>query len=659
MIYTASDNAINILKKLELFRSTVYSDAGGKPTIGYGTLIDTVAERQYLDKVITKEEAEQLLRADVKQFEKEIAGTITKSLTQGQYDAILLFVYNVGSPHFRTSGLRAQLNKDPNDLDRIRIELLKWTMVDHISKRGLVNRRMREFAIYKANTVNPTTGGGPISASSVPQITKQADNTPQSSVISKDIEIRGTLISGAHDTQVVFDPEVVLENISIFDKGGVEKDEITENKAGTYSPLIKINDMSFQGSDINYIIISYSDTIPKISLQITDLSGNFTTRKSIPKDGDIISVYVKSENVDIKPIRQDFRIISSKKIGGGDGNGDIGRYSISGILHIPINNNDELCIVDKTSCDALQVVAKELRLGFATNENATSDVMNWLNPMKDRVWFMEYIANRSYKNDDTFFVSFVDQWYYLNFIEINKKLESQELDIGTVAYLTGTDYQLGDNEQKDKLVKSQIFLSNSPVVSNTAMHIGAFSPFNNTGQFWAENGYMNDIMYYRKDERVETEYYIDSVVGKVHTGVPMKGRTDEDHTKIKQYKYEGIQTNSNVHKNYLHAGVQNKFNVDNVNKMGLSVETSYPNLQIHKYDTIPVFILNLTNEHKARNEGQVELISKSKEGKDDDPANYRLDTVLSGFYIVSDIRYKYTNGRYNTSYTLVKREWDV
>jgi hypothetical protein len=89
--------------------------------------------------------------------------------------------------------------------------------------------------------------------------------------------------------------------------------------------------------------------------------------------------------------------------------------------------------------------------------------------------------------------------------------------------------------------------------------------------------------------------------------------------------------------------------------MGLRIKTSYPNLNVHRFDTIPIFIFNTTNIVKADLEKQENIVNKNS-----DSNTNNLDRVLSGFYLIVDVSYIFSSviGGYYTEYTAVKREWN-
>ena len=124
-----------------LFRS------GGKMTIGYGTLIDTVNEKWLLSAVIDKATGEELLKTDLKPIEKFLNANCEKNLNQSQFDSLVCFIYNIGIGAFRKSTLFRYVNSDPNS-PQIHNQFLKWIFVAGVESRGLYNRRMAESKLY-------------------------------------------------------------------------------------------------------------------------------------------------------------------------------------------------------------------------------------------------------------------------------------------------------------------------------------------------------------------------------------------------------------------------------------------------------------------------------------------------------------------------------
>lgn len=135
-----------------------YMDAVGIWTIGYGHAITVggkflrgrsqkaVAYDIY-DGGITLEEAELLLREDLRRFEAAVNRYIKVPTAQHEYDAFVSLSFNIGAHAFKkSSALREHNRGNKEDVPR-RIKL--WNKAGGRVLRGLVNRREEEAKIYK------------------------------------------------------------------------------------------------------------------------------------------------------------------------------------------------------------------------------------------------------------------------------------------------------------------------------------------------------------------------------------------------------------------------------------------------------------------------------------------------------------------------------
>lgn len=116
-------------------------DAHGKVwMIGYGHSPGDVKKG---DK-ITAQQAEDLLKKDMEKFER-YASVVKGIRTQGQFDAVVDFMYNCGVANFNKSTLKKYIEagKKTHEIQR---EFLKWTKSGGVELGGLVSRRIWEAA---------------------------------------------------------------------------------------------------------------------------------------------------------------------------------------------------------------------------------------------------------------------------------------------------------------------------------------------------------------------------------------------------------------------------------------------------------------------------------------------------------------------------------
>ena len=142
-----SQSGIDLIKWWEGFRSQAYKDSVGLPTIGYGTLIDTIDEQYLLTATITMEVAERLLKLELVDIEWRMNRLIQQPINQNQFDSLASFCYNLGTGNLKRSTLLKKININPSD-PTIRAEFAKWHNAGGVELKGLVRRRQAEADLY-------------------------------------------------------------------------------------------------------------------------------------------------------------------------------------------------------------------------------------------------------------------------------------------------------------------------------------------------------------------------------------------------------------------------------------------------------------------------------------------------------------------------------
>lgn len=137
----ASQQLISHIKRSEACVLKAYQDTAGVWTIGYGH----TAGVKKGDR-ITQYQAEQFLREDLGKFETE-ANKCRHIATQGQYDAILDFIYNCGPANFASSTLKRYIESGRKTWE-IQEQFLRWVNAGGKKQGGLVTRRIWEAARF-------------------------------------------------------------------------------------------------------------------------------------------------------------------------------------------------------------------------------------------------------------------------------------------------------------------------------------------------------------------------------------------------------------------------------------------------------------------------------------------------------------------------------
>lgn len=138
----ASTTLINAIKKFEGVRLTAYQDSKGVWTIGYGHTQDV-----HNGDRITQYQAEQFLREDLAKFET-IANRCANITTQGQFDAVVDFIYNCGPTNWNGSTLKKYIEIQRSTWE-VQEQFLRWVNAGGKKLGGLVSRR-----IWEANRFN-------------------------------------------------------------------------------------------------------------------------------------------------------------------------------------------------------------------------------------------------------------------------------------------------------------------------------------------------------------------------------------------------------------------------------------------------------------------------------------------------------------------------
>lgn len=132
-----------LIQSFEGYRSEAYLCPAGVWTIGYGHTRDVKQ-----GDICTKEEADMFLQDDLKTAEDAVNAQNLK-IGQLQFDALVSFVFNVGTANFNKSTLLKKLKISTAATSDIETEWKKWKYANKVELKGLVRRRAAEWSLYK------------------------------------------------------------------------------------------------------------------------------------------------------------------------------------------------------------------------------------------------------------------------------------------------------------------------------------------------------------------------------------------------------------------------------------------------------------------------------------------------------------------------------
>jgi lysozyme len=153
-----SPKAVAMIKHHEGVRQKPYRCPAKLWTVGVGHVLYPEQGKLPIDqrdafnikiedfRIFSMEEVDAILRADLERFERGVERYVTIPLTQGMFDALVSFSFNVGLGTLQRSTLRQKLNR--GDKEGAAEELLKYCMAGGKILKGLQNRRIDERALF-------------------------------------------------------------------------------------------------------------------------------------------------------------------------------------------------------------------------------------------------------------------------------------------------------------------------------------------------------------------------------------------------------------------------------------------------------------------------------------------------------------------------------
>ncbi len=144
---------LELIKKFEGFKGKVYFDPVGIRTVGYGHIV--VGKTDTIPAEITELEATRILKEDIRVREIQLESLVSVVISQWERDALLSFIFNVGSENFRNSTMRRLLNT--GDKVAAGREFEKWVYARGHKLSGLAKRRAIESILFlgaSENTIN-------------------------------------------------------------------------------------------------------------------------------------------------------------------------------------------------------------------------------------------------------------------------------------------------------------------------------------------------------------------------------------------------------------------------------------------------------------------------------------------------------------------------
>jgi hypothetical protein len=476
-----------------------------------------------------------------------------------------------------------------------------------------------------------------------------------------------SIIRNYAKTGIVLDELAIPNRTGNVDNPNPNLIDTDDKTAGYLKPVIFINGYFVDRYVMNFNL-ELTGILPVVKFKFymgdpTFLSVNY------PKDGDIISIYIRSNVPVYKPIRMDFNVLSVDSSVSPDSEGNILFFSIMGECRIP-GFYTEVCKAypNKTSRDTLFEVSQDLDLGFATNDSSLNDSMTWICPYLSYYNFIKEITKSSYKDDRSFYSTWVDIYYNLNFVNLNNQLEASDIKQLVRVQPTAGRGQADDtkfvgSELQD--IETYLVVTNDPLFAGYPFFINGYTLISEAGNITNGAGYVQVVQLYNENSEYqntaaekEITYTIQATTTEniKENMVLQRGRASEkEYLREIRTHWMGILDsgeNGAVHDNYLQARVQNPLNISDITKFTLQVETISYFPGFYRGQVIPVLIYVTDKGIRMENAGF------SADQKSKDTPGKILDQFLSGQYILLGYTVSWSKEKgFYQILNLSKREW--
>jgi len=483
----------------------------------------------------------------------------------------------------------------------------------------------------------------------------------------------------------IFKPTIILDELSL-PKGDQRNTKKLEDVVSLQYPLIKINNYFISEQELDFITIDSRGFLPSVTLQVTFIYNQFMD-KEMPKDGDIISIAIRNKSDLLNPIRNDYVITSVTP----------SKRRSSGTVPITVTFFGELFIpglksyigseaFKGTSMNVMKQVAKKLMLGFNTNDDDTDDRQIWLSADSPED-FINDITTKAWRNENSFYDSWIDVYYNLNFINIQKQLLSAEDDVDSAALLDNIDADWTWGATTEETKETPKVFSNFIGYRTSSFYITEWKPVNKSSAITFTYGtsmvasffeHLNSLYKDQNSQKYwKMEISPDYDQEKVNSHILLRGRAkyySGDGNELARANYDyidlykrapwlGIQytiSNSddnnlnwsgNHHKNYLRAQVHHTINVAELQKLNLEINVQGTNMNIIKGDKVPILIIGTDSVEN-------QMVDEKAQTRD------KKNEFYSGWYLVKGFTLSWAKraedsiiSNFSQTFILTRREW--
>jgi len=389
-------------------------------------------------------------------------------------------------------------------------------------------------------------------------------------------------------------------------------------------PFVWYGDFQIEPKDISFLQLSNNIGLPTLQLNFTDPL-NLMKDTGFPLDDSKISIFINPRSQVLKPIHMDFKIVKFDVLENS--------YTINAVIDVnDLYLRKFKSISNSTSFDALKSISKEIGLGFNSNIDGTNDKMTWICAGNRIIDFINIIVDQSYKSDETFLLSYIDVYYNLTYVDLEKELSrdlKSEIGINNIGI-----EELVKLDNKETV--GPLFLTNDFSQKDSNNFFEDWRVINNSTTISLNEGYLTKVKFYDQLKKDLLIFDIDSISTPGDTGIILKGQP-QDLTFYKENVnliYKGKMDTDNMHTNFHYSNVQNLRNIVDLEKIGIEITLVTPNFNLYRYQKVILIISNLGGT----------------------PSASQINNRLTGEWLIVDIIFRFDGSKFRQIIKLVRRE---
>jgi hypothetical protein len=451
-------------------------------------------------------------------------------------------------------------------------------------------------------------------------IEPEEDVIPQEN--SGDVEEEKPPIDGTRPIIAqISQPSIKLEPME-FDISNDDTDDGNIGSSIGFTPFVWYNGVQIQTKDIKKLFLYYENSIPRCSLTITDTQGLINAPETTPLNDTKFEIFFNSGSEVLKSIHLKFKLEFNQK-------NKNGTNTLTGMIDINQFYNRKYGSYDDTSFNVLKKIAKELELGYNSNITNTDDKMKWRRRGTNYQDFIKYITQHSYISDDSFLKSYIDFYWCLNYVDLEKEWKRD------TSSDVGLNTQGISSIEKEEIVP--MILTDDMSENTSSFYFTDYKLTNNSTHQTLNKGIFTSYKAYDRKNKQIMKFNIDSITSEGDDKVILKGNPGDANSINENFtnKYGGKIDTDNVHSNFLYAKELNKRNLDNLVNISIDFKLPQPNFNLYLYQKI-----------------KMNFINPKQTVTDQKLVNERL----SGEWMIIDISFTWTNGSLSQKLRAVRKE---